>query len=195
MAQSQISAQIYPVLTGETVRLQLPSLDDIPQIIGFYKENTKHFEVFASPKSAEFYTPGYWEQQVRTMLANYEEDKAVNFFIFPKEPRNEIVGFANFFSIIRGAFHACYLGYGLSERYVGQGIMTESLKLAVNFMFRERNLHRIMANHGPHNFRSAHVLRRLGFVPEGYARDYLRVHGEWQDHVMTALTNHEWQPV
>jgi len=36
------------------------------------------------------------------------------------------------------------------------------------------------------------VLRRLGFVPQGYARDYLRIDGEWRDHVLTALVNARW---
>ena len=32
-------------------------------------------------------------------------------------------------------------------------------------------------------------LRRLGFVVQGYARDYLHIDGEWRDHILTALTN------
>ena len=71
--------------------------------------------------------------------------------------------------------------------------MTEALQLAINFAFDELNLHRIMANHSPTNMRSAQLLRKLNFVVEGYARDYLLVHGEWQDHILTALTNHNWK--
>lgn len=182
-----------PILKGERVLLRLPSLEDAPRIIGFYKDNAKHFEVFASPKPPEFYTDAYWRQQIKTAHSNFHEDKAVNFFIYYKDQPDAIQGFANFFATIRGAFHACYLGYGLSEGAVGKGIMTEALKVAIDYMFDELNLHRIMANHSPHNFRSARVLRRLGFVPEGYARDYLRVHDEWQDHVINALTNHFWK--
>jgi ribosomal-protein-alanine N-acetyltransferase len=193
MTGSQQSTRELPILKGERVLLRLATLEDVPRIISFYQENAKHFEVFASPRPPEFYTEAYWQQQVKTALNNFHEDKAVNFFIFYKDQPDVIQGFANFFSTIRGAFHACYLGYGLSEGCVGKGIMTESLKLAINYMFDELNLHRIMANHAPHNFRSARVLRRLGFVPEGYARDYLRVHDEWQDHVTNALTNYHWK--
>ena len=38
------------------------------------------------------------------------------------------------------------------------------------------------------------LLRRLGFVVEGYARDYLFLNGQWRDHVMTSLTNPDWRP-
>lgn len=36
---------------------------------------------------------------------------------------------------------------------------------------------------------SARLLERLGFVKEGYAREYLHIDGAWRDHVLTARTN------
>ncbi|HKF75835.1 MAG TPA: 30S ribosomal protein S5 alanine N-acetyltransferase, partial [Candidatus Dormibacteraeota bacterium] len=35
------------------------------------------------------------------------------------------------------------------------------------------------------------VLRRAGFVVEGYARDYLLINGRWEDHMLTAIVNRE----
>jgi ribosomal-protein-alanine N-acetyltransferase len=95
----------------------------------------------------------------------------------------------NFTNVIRGIFHACFLGYKLDERSQGQGYMTEALTGAIDYMFAEQRLHRIQANYMPHNQRSAAVLRRLGFTVEGTARKYLFIGGEWRDHVLTSLTN------
>jgi len=50
-------------------------------------------------------------------------------------------------------------------------------------------VHRIHANYMPHNRRSGAVLRRLGFVVDGFARDYLQINGRWEDHVLTSLIN------
>ncbi len=50
-------------------------------------------------------------------------------------------------------------------------------------------MHRIMANYMPHNMRSGHLLTKLGFEREGYAKQYLQINGEWRDHVLTALTD------
>ena len=61
--------------------------------------------------------------------------------------------------------------------------------MAIDHVFHALKLHRIMANYMPTNVRSARLLRRLGFVPEGFARDYLFIAGAWQDHVLTALTH------
>ena len=51
-----------------------------------------------------------------------------------------------------------------------------------------------MANYIPHNERSGRLLRRLGFMVEGYARDYLFINGAWRDHILTALTNPNPRP-
>ena len=50
-----------------------------------------------------------------------------------------------------------------------------------------------MAAYLPHNQRSANLLKRLGFVVEGYACDYLMINGQWQDHILTSLTNRNWK--
>jgi ribosomal-protein-alanine N-acetyltransferase len=71
--------------------------------------------------------------------------------------------------------------------------MTEALKPALRFMFMDMNLHRIGANYMPRNQRSGNLLRRLGFVVEGYARDYLLINGTWEDHILTSLTNPAWR--
>jgi ribosomal-protein-alanine N-acetyltransferase len=45
----------------------------------------------------------------------------------------------------------------------------------------------------PRNQRSGNLLKRLGFVVEGYARDYLLINDRWEDHILTSLTNPDWQ--
>jgi len=183
-----------PNLSGERVLLRLAREKDVPQIISFYKDNAAHFETVASPKPAEFYTTKFWIDKVRSSQDSFQADQSCNFFIFDIADDRTVLGFVNFFSFIRGAFHACILGYGLAQSAQGKGFMTEALQLTINFAFKQLNLHRLMANHSPTNLRSAKLLQRLNFVVEGYARHYLLVHGEWQDHVLTALTNPNWKP-
>jgi ribosomal-protein-alanine N-acetyltransferase len=72
--------------------------------------------------------------------------------------------------------------------------MFEALQAAITYVFADMSLHRIMANYVPGNKRSGALLSRLGFVQEGYARDYLFLNGKWCDHVMTSLTNANWRP-
>ena len=79
--------------------------------------------------------------------------------------------------------------------------MTEALRCAITEMFAPHiNLHRIQAGFQPENWRSAEVLKRLGFHEEGLCPDYLFINGQWRVHRLVALLNKgfvtpaEWQP-
>ena len=65
--------------------------------------------------------------------------------------------------------------------------MQAALVPAIAAVFERYKLHRIMASHQPENVRSGRVLRRLGFGIDGYARDFMRINGEWQDNVLLSL--------
>ncbi|EJA8914550.1 ribosomal protein S5-alanine N-acetyltransferase, partial [Escherichia coli] len=97
-------------------------------------------------------------------------------------------------NVVRGSFHACYLGYSIGQKWQGKGLMFEALSAAIRYMQRTQHIHRIMANYMPHNKRSGDLLARLGFEKEGYAKDYLLIDGQWRDHVLTALTTPDWTP-
>ena len=53
-------------------------------------------------------------------------------------------------------------------------------------------LHRLEAACLPDNAASQGLLRKLGFHEEGYARDYLRINGQWQDHLLFAMLSGDY---
>jgi ribosomal-protein-alanine N-acetyltransferase len=67
--------------------------------------------------------------------------------------------------------------------------MHEALSAAIDHVFSQYRLHRIMANHRPENLRSGKLLTKLGFEREGLARAYLKINGTWADHVLTSRIN------
>jgi ribosomal-protein-alanine N-acetyltransferase len=67
------------------------------------------------------------------------------------------------------------------------GYMSESLLALLPFAFERLGLHRVEAACLPHNQASRGLLRKIGFHEEGFARQYLRINGTWQDHVLYAL--------
>lgn len=121
-----------------------------------------------------------------------DEGEAVRFFIRIKEKPDQIIGLCNFTQIFYGPFQACYLGYKIDREYEGKGLMFEALQASIRYIFEEVGLHRIMACYMPSNLRSAKLLQRLGFVVEGYARNYLLINNRWEDHVLTALSIEDW---
>jgi len=191
MAQTQLRQD--PVLQGPRVILRLGRAEDVPSILDFFRENRAHFKQTDPPRPTQFYTEGYWLARLPAVALDYQEDRSCHLFVFKRSAKHDVIGYANLSSFVRGAFHACYLGYGIGAAHEGMGLMGEALKLTIRLAFDELRLHRIMANYLPTNERSRRVLERLGFAREGYARNYLFINGGWRDHVMTALTNDRWE--
>ena len=180
-----------PYLVGERVILRMADVKDI-SIIKFYLENKKHLEPYEPVRPDHFYTEAYWMSELNTRLEDFNANRSVKVFIWEKSVPDRIIGVINLNNIVMGVFHACYLGYSLAENKQGEGYMNEGLRLMIDYAFHQLHLHRIMANYMPHNRRSGHVLKKLGFTVEGYARDYLMINGKWEDHIMTSLTNENW---
>jgi [ribosomal protein S5]-alanine N-acetyltransferase len=87
----------------------------------------------------------------------------------------------------RGVAQSASLGYWIGESYKRQGYMTESLAAALNLAFVRLGLHRVEAACLPDNKASRALLLKCGFEEEGYAREYLRINGRWQDHLLFAI--------
>jgi ribosomal-protein-alanine N-acetyltransferase len=115
-------------------------------------------------------------------------------FASARQDPDAIIGSVNFNNFVRRAGQYCALGYGLDRDKEGQGLMTEALRAAIEYVFTTLNMHRIMANYMPWNERSGKVLAKLGFEKEGFARQFLYINGKWEDHIMTALVNEAWDP-
>jgi len=65
----------------------------------------------------------------------------------------------------------------------------EAAGAVVTYAFETLRLHRLETSYQPTNERSGRVLRKLGFVVEGYARDYLFLNGAWRDGILAARIN------
>ena len=80
----------------------------------------------------------------------------------------------------------------LSDRTViaGREVLSgqrRGMRAVLPFVFDELRLHRLEAACLPHNEPSKAVLAKVGFHEEGLARQYLRINGQWADHLLFAL--------
>lgn len=184
------------MLTTQNLILNLPRQDDLAALKDFEDRNHSHLRKWESTNSASN-QPAYEEIQKRlgNWIKECEEGKSVRFFIRPKDDPNKVIGFCNFTQIFHGAFQACYLGYKIDYEYEGKGLMYEALEASINYVFEDLKIHRIMANYMPINTRSAKLLYRLGFIIEGYAKNYLLINGQWEDHILTALSIEQWRNI
>lgn len=182
-----------PVFITARLIVRLLSQHDVPAVLDYYKENQLFLEPFEPIRPRNFYMKDFWAQQIEKSLIEFGYDRSLRLFLFKRSDPKKIIGAANFTQMTQGVSHSCSLGYSLSQEEQGNGYMIEALQPGIQYVFEGLNLHRINANYMPHNRRSASVLKRLGFVIEGYARDYLLINGKWEDHILTSLINSDWK--
>jgi ribosomal-protein-alanine N-acetyltransferase len=99
-----------------------------------------------------------------------------------------LAGIAHLGQIVLRDFCSAYLGYSAFVPHEGKGLMREGLGLVLRHAFDTVGLHRVEANVQPENTRSIALVERLGFRREGYSPRYLRIGGEWRDHVRYAIS-------
>lgn len=180
---------LHAVATERLV-LRLPRPDDAAALADYYVENREHLAPWSPPYPDGFFEEGYWRGQVPAMHDDARAGRAYRFVLFERGAQCQpVLGTVGLTQVARGPFQACYLGYGIGKTYERRGLMYEALEAVIGYAFEGLLLHRVMANYVPTNERSGRLLRRLGFVVEGYARDYLYIGGAWRDHVLTSLTN------
>jgi [ribosomal protein S5]-alanine N-acetyltransferase len=177
------------LIETERLTIRLPLAADIPEIVRYYGENRAHLQPFSPTFAPDFLDEATWMEQVRVRAREFALGESFRGFIFARSAPQTIAGNLNLTQVHRGAFQSCVLGYNLARDEQGKGYMSEAVNGAVEFAFSTWKLHRVAANHMPHNTRSAAVLQRCGFQVEGHASAYLLINGRWEDHVLTAITN------
>lgn len=117
-----------------------------------------------------------WIEECEKNDKEKENPNAVNFAI---DANGEVVGGIGLSKIVKQ--HKGELGYWLSENYWGKGIMTEAIKLIIEFGFKQLKLVRIYADVFPFNKASMKVLEKNGFKLEGILRKNTLKDGKYID--------------
>jgi len=183
---------VTTVFETERLVLRVPGRAGAAQIAAFYAANREHLQPWSPKLHPGLFSEEFWAAEAERRVADLRASGEVRGFLYLRDGPQGPVGNLSLVQVERGAFHACTLGYSLAADAQGRGYMLEAVRAAVAHAFGSLGLHRVMANYMPRNRRSAAVLRRAGFVVEGYANDYLLIDGRWEDHVLTAITNRSW---
>lgn len=175
----------------ETERLVLKVLDKsyAGMVLDYYLRNKSFLEEWEPSKDEKFYVKQYHKKQLEKELSDIENDRSFRLWIFKKQDEGRIIGSVGFNNIVKGAFLSCHLGYKLDKDEINKGYMTEAIDKGIDIMFNRFGLHRIEANIMPKNKRSLRVVEKLGFYNEGLAYKYLKINGNWEDHIHMVLLN------
>ncbi|MDF2590435.1 MAG: Acetyltransferase, including N-acetylase of ribosomal protein [Anaerocolumna sp.] len=82
--------------------------------------------------------------------------------------------------------------YELGQNWWNQGLMTEAVKVVIDFFLKEVGINRIYANHASENPASGKVMQKCGMTYEGTMRQALRCNNGLFDKVNYAILADEY---
>lgn len=168
-----------PIRRAERVHLRFPSEDDRPAFARAWMASAELHDPWLDPEE-----PGHAFDRLLDRNRG-ESDRSL---MVIREEDGALAGMYNISQIFRGGFQNAYLGYAAFEPLAGQGYMRDAMPLLVAYAFEDLRLHRLQASVQPGNARSIALLRATGWREEGFAPRYLRIRGDWRDHLLFAIT-------
>lgn len=150
-----------------------------------YSANREHLAPWEPLRTPEFFTSEWQEIHAEQCVHDAAARRGLRFVIEGSD--GEIRGMVNLNNIVRGAFQNADLGYWVDSSRLRRGLASRGVHEVAAYARDELGLHRLQAATLLHNTASQRVLADNGFERIGLAPQYLRIAGEWQDHVLFQL--------
>ena len=166
---------------------RLVSLADAPVLAELARTNREFMAPYEPFRSEEYYTVEGQRALVRGLLTLHAQDRSLPHVILDED--GTVVGRITLNEIVRGPLQSCSLGYWVAQAAGGRGLATAAVRHIIEMAFGDLRLHRIQAGTLVDNHRSQRVLVTCGFTQFGLARRYLKIAGDWRDHVLFELLN------
>ncbi len=179
------SGEILPVLPGAEVVLRPPMNDDYAEWASLREKSRDFLTPWEPIWPVDDLTRAAFRRRLKRYAEDQRSDAAYAFLIFHNNG-NAMVGGLTLANIRRGVAQAASIGYWIGAPYAHKGYMTAAVRALFPFCFGNLRLHRLEAACIPSNRASIGLLEKTGFQREGYARSYLCINGQWQDHYLYA---------
>ncbi|MBZ0284438.1 MAG: GNAT family N-acetyltransferase [Anaerolineae bacterium] len=177
---------ITPLLVGPRVRLApLSSVDS--STIARWQTDNEYLRLLDS-------NPAFPKNESQIAEWMREGQRGRENFLFGIRTLNEdfLIGFLELGEIL-WTHRTTWLAIGIGEsdyRDVGYG--HEAIGLALEFAFRELNLHRVQLTVFGYNLRAIALYEKLGFQREGTFREFLDRDNQRHDMYLYGILRHEW---
>lgn len=168
-----------------SVLLRAPSLSDYEEWVELRSQSRD----FLTPWEPQWAANEFSKFSFRARIKHYNQmmknDVGYPFFIF-HYTQGHLLGAITANNVRRGVAQMCSVGYWIGTPYARQGFMRQALNGLIVHAFENLSLHRVEAACLPSNAASIALLRGCGFSHEGMARKYLKIAGNWEDHLLFA---------
>jgi ribosomal-protein-alanine N-acetyltransferase len=127
------------------------------------------------------------EEKLKFALGNTTHRVSFVYFMIKDRETSKVIGSAG--------FHTWYvkhdraeIGYALhANKYKRKGIMSEAMKVILEYGFKKMKLHRVEALVSPENTASRKLLEKFSFQQEGVLTGHYLVNGVYEDSLLYSL--------
>lgn len=183
--RSPFATDLPPHLRGTSVLLRAPETGDYEQWANLRMVSRDFLIPWEPSWPANDLTRSAFRARIRQYWRDIDDDQAYPYFVFDPEGQR-LYGAVTLSNVRRGVAQTGTLGYWIGAPFARQGHMSAAVRLMLTFAFQHLALHRVEASCLPHNAASIALLKCCGFEQEGLARRYLKIAGEWRDHLLFA---------
>ena len=180
-----------PVLNGQGVLLRPPRPADYVAWASLREESRDYLQPWEPAWAEDDLTRAAYRRRLGVYAREMEQGTAWPLFVFDQADE-ALLGAITLSNIRRGVAETGTLGYWIGRPFAGRGHTTAAVRGVVGFAFDRVKLHRLEAACLPTNLASRRVLEKSGFRNEGRARAYLKINGEWADHLLFGLVEDEF---
>jgi RimJ/RimL family protein N-acetyltransferase len=132
------------------------------------------------------------EVMVSEWIRNGQQAKDHFLFGIRIHATDSLIGFLELGEVL-WTHRTTWLSIAIGERsYWGQGYGYEAVGLALEFAFRELNLHRVQLTVFSYNERAIRLYEKLGFRREGVFREFLERDTQRHDMYLYGMLRSEW---
>lgn len=186
MALDWILPEPGPALNGQRVRLRAPRTSDYAVWAELRQASRPFLQPWEPTWPLDDLTRGAFRRRMQAGAHDVSMGAAYPFLVFRRDDGN-LTGGVTLSNIRRGVSQTASVGYWCGAPFVRCGLTLDAVRTVVDFAFERVGLHRLEAACVPENVASEGLLLKAGFRREGEGRDYLKINGEWRDHVLFGL--------
>ena len=178
-----LEINFHPFKNLETERLLLRRLDrnDVLEILEL-RGNPETMKYIPRPLTK---TKEDAIEHIDTIESKIINNEGINWAITLKD-NPKLIGLIGLYRI-KPEHHRAEIGYMILPEFNGRGIVTESIKLVLDYAFYDLKLHSVEAIIDPANLGSEKVLLKTGFVKEGHFIENEYYEGKFLDAAVYSL--------
>jgi ribosomal-protein-alanine N-acetyltransferase len=180
-------------LHGDGVRLRPYRASDFAEWAALREGSRPFLQPWEPTWPADDLTRVAYRRRLAAYAQDIERGVAYPFLVF-RRPDDRMVGGITLANVRRGVAQMASVGYWMGESYTRQGHTLAAVRVVLDFAFERLALHRVEAACLPSNAASRGVLLKAGFREEGYARAYLKIDGDWRDHLLFGRLRGDKEP-